>query len=543
MGLTLSDPIDLRSVTRQTFIVRLMGGRPLEGRYSHQTGIVNFCPDVPLRRDATYEVVLPKGGILDGSGNPIEAEFRSTFSTRIVENLASRVEKNPPTAVGAKIGFRLGPVADGRGLRTSWSFGDESPPTPFAADRTSSHAYAEPGHYTVTVRLTNGRRTSAATFVQTVFRPPTKIRPSRSSTIIYDRTGRRVWNVNPDNGTVTAIDAETLKKVREVAVGRNPRTLARAPDGSIWVANQDDATITVIGVKTGTIALPPASRPYGIAFSPDGKAAYVTLEATGKLLRIDASTRVVLDTLDAGPRPRGLAISRDSRVFVSRFISPATHGEVIEAGRRHRLSADPGPDREDSGRGIPNYLGSPTISPDGRRLWIPSKKDNTLRGLARDGLKPTFESTVRTIVSQIDLVAGKEDLSARIDLDDRDLAAAVAFSPLGDLVFVAAQGSGIVDVFDAYDRRKVTSIVDTGLAPQGIVLSPDGRRLFVHNFLSRTVAVYDVSGIVELTTHSARRLAVIPTVSEEKLTKKVLLGKRIFTNAREDPRSTIGCRR
>jgi len=50
-----------------------------------------------------------------------------------------------------------------------------------------------------------------------------------------------------------------------------------------------------------------------------------------------------------------------------------------------QLAIDPGPDTESSGRGIPNYISALTLSPDGRRAWVPSKKDNTLRGQYRDG--------------------------------------------------------------------------------------------------------------------------------------------------------------
>ena len=47
------------------------------------------------------------------------------------------------------------------------------------------------------------------------------------------------------------------------------------------------------------------------------------------------------------------------------------------------------------------------------------------RGQFRDGLDLTFESRTRTVVSQIDLWTNAEDLSSRIDLNDRDMAQAV----------------------------------------------------------------------------------------------------------------------
>ena len=48
------------------------------------------------------------------------------------------------------------------------------------------------------------------------------------------------------------------------------------------------------------------------------------------------------------------------------------------------LARDPGPDTPSSGRGVPNYISSITISPDGSRAWVPSKKDNTDRGTFLD---------------------------------------------------------------------------------------------------------------------------------------------------------------
>src|SRR6185295_9867327 len=178
-------------------------------------------------------------------------------------------------------------------------------------------------------------------------------------------------------------------------------------------------------------------------------------------------------------------------------------GEVVEVNaasftvtRTFQLAFDTTPDREDAGRGVTNYIMSCTIAPDGKRLWVPSKKDNTARGMYRDGQPLTFESTVRTIVSQVDLVTNAEDLSARVDFNDRDMAFAARFSPLGDFVFVAVQGANAIDVLDAYTGTRVTALEDTGRAPQGLALSPNGQKLFVQNFMSRSVKVYNVGGIV-----------------------------------------------
>jgi cytochrome c peroxidase len=283
--------------------------------------------------------------------------------------------------------------------------------------------------------------------------------------------------------------------------------------------------------------LPVASRPYAIAFSPDGNAAYVTLQGTGRLLKLDRSGRII-STLDIGPKPRGLAISGDSRrILVTRFISPAARGEVREVNattfsvvRTFALAFDRAPDTEASGRGVPNYLSSLRISPDGLRALVPSKKDNIARGLFRDAQIPTFESLVRTIVSQIDLETNSEALEARIDLNDPDMAQAVLFSPLGDIFFVATQGSNTVQIYDT-STLALLGEMPTGLAPQGMVLNQHASKLYVQNFMSRTVSVFDTTEVIQAINNTAPLLAEVPIVGRETLATQVLRGKRIFYNA------------
>jgi DNA-binding beta-propeller fold protein YncE len=109
--------------------------------------------------------------------------------------------------------------------------------------------------------------------------------------------------VNSDGNTVASMNSTSpYAKVWETAVGKNPRTLAQpAPNGDLWVTNQDDATITILDGGTGvvkyTVALPARSRPHGIAFNPAGSTAYVTLEATGNLIKMDAATRTITGTV------------------------------------------------------------------------------------------------------------------------------------------------------------------------------------------------------------------------------------------------------
>jgi cytochrome c peroxidase len=377
--------------------------------------------------------------------------------------------------------------------------------------------------------------------VQIVHRPLLPERPARSSTVALD--GDKVWAVSPDAGTVTAVDISSGKKLVEVPVGKNPRTVARAPDGGIWVASQGSDELHVLdttGKRVNTVALPYGSNPYGIVFG--GTRGYVTFQSTGKVAAIDPVTCTVSGIADLGGGPlRGIA-GDSSRLLVTRFHGP----EVLEIDsalavkRQFRLGNAPGPDTPDQARGIPNYLSSIAISPDGVTAWIPSKQDNLSRGLARDGQALTHDATVRPIVSRIDLAGQKED--PRIDLNDASMPFAVEVSPFGDLIFVALQGNNRVEVRDAYSGAIVGSI-SAGRAPEGLVL--DGRgRLLVSNVTDRTLTIVDASRILAGTDDTATTLATIPLVEKEPLSAAVLRGKQIFHDAsdkRMSKESYISC--
>src|SRR5207237_561300 len=138
-----------------------------------------------------------------------------------------------------------------------------------------------------------------------------------------------------------------------------------------------------------------------------------------------------------------------------------------------------------SGRGVPNYLGAPAISPDGVSAWVPSKQDNVKRGSLREQRNLDFQNTVRAISSRVDLASGIEDYAARVDHDNSGLASAAAFHPSGVYLFVALETSRQVAVLDALGKRELFRI-NTGRAPQALVVSADGRRLYVHNFMDRS---------------------------------------------------------
>jgi len=445
--------------------------------------------------------------------------------------------------------------------RYKWLFGDGTAESAYSTSASASHAFAQPGLYVVKVTATDDRGIEqSTTFVQAIYLPSTASRANSSSNIAYEtRSGanNRVWVVNLDNDSVSVFDAVTNGKVAEINVGTAPRAIAIAPNGRVWVSNKGSATISIIDPSTlavvQTVNFTYGAQPFGIAFAPNGSAGYVALEGAGKLLRFDPSTAAQTGSLDVGTNVRHLTIKSDSsRIYLSRFITPRVPGEETAApqlasGRGEVMVIDAAtfsinkmmglrhsdkPDTETAGRGIPNYLGALAISPDGVSGWLPSKLDNIARGTLRDGNNINFQNTVRAINSRIDLSSEDEDTAARIDHDNAGVPSAAIFDKFGVYMFVALETNREVAVVDAYGKRELFRVA-VGRAPQGLALSADGLRLYVMNFMDRSVSVLDISQLINTGKTIINTVATYSSVGTEKLSAQVLKGKQFFYDAKD----------
>lgn len=516
------------------------------------TGLISGTPD-------TAGVFTPTITVTDGNTTPVNGGFTWTIDGVLT------VQTISGTAVSAGTTVALTAQASG-GLNPlyNWSFGDGTPDTGFSPNPSTSHLFANPGRYLVTVTVRDATdREVTASYRQAVFAPATAAKPTASSSIAYeDRSSGndRLWVVNPDNDSVTIFDAVTRAKLAEVNVGRAPRTLALDATGRAWVANADSASITVLQPDFAiaqTIPLPRGSRPYGIVFDPAGANAFVALENGGKVLKLNPANGVVTGELNVGLHVRHVSVTADgTQLLATRFVTPRLPGEDTAAVQTSVAGIDYGgevlaidaagmtllgttilkhsgePDTSNSAKGIPNYLGAAVISPDGTAAWVPSKQDNVKRGTLRNGGELTHDMAIRSIASRIALPGRTEVLDDRIDFDNTGLASAVAFDPHGVFFFTALESSREIAVADAWAKIEVLRF-DAGRAPQSLVLSPDGRTLFVHNFMDRTVTVHDLTALANGAETAPPAPTVLSCVTSEKLSPEVLLGKQFFYDARD----------
>lgn len=548
-------------VNGETFIVRPVGGAAIPGRLSFSfDDVLTFVPDAPLAANTTYEVVIPAGGIKDAAGNGIVG-YSFTFSTGVVVggNQAPEVDgftATPyPAAPGANVNFGANASdPEGQAIQYRFDFGDGTPKTAWGGAGVATHAYAGVGHYRATVQVRDpaGALATRSRVVTVAPAPPAGPRPTASSTVVCDGGGRRVWTVQGDHGTVAALDADSHALEVETAVCADPRSVARAATGELWIACRGDDRLRVVsgasGAPVANLQLPYGSAPAGIVASPSGATIFVALEGEGEVRRFDAATRAQTGALALGAGPRALAMTADgSRLFATRFLSPKDQGEIWEIAPAamtltrtiplRKLGGDSHRDGTAEGRGTPNQLAGIAIAPDGESLWTVGTKPNVERGLLY-GPDLDDDNTVRAVAVQVDL--GTNSAVRSIDLDNSDSPVALAFSPLGDYLFVALQGDDELVVLDAFELETAAGLgslvtrLGTGAAPRGLCFDAATDQAFAQNFLGRSATAYELgelyaSGDVQVPS------ADLTTATSEPLPAAVLAGKRIFHNAR-DPR-------
>lgn len=177
-----------------------------------------------------------------------------------------------------------------------------------------------------------------------------------SDDVTVSPDGRRVYVSNTESNEITIIDRITVVPSR-IATGQGPTGLALTPDGrDLWVANGGDNTISLIkgrrrpkevdrfpsgglepvrvsfhegrneawvsnrGSRTvtildatshevlGEIAL--QGEPRSVTFSNDGHHAYVSSPLSHQVFVIDVAARGMIEAIEAGSGPSGLAWSR-----------------------------------------------------------------------------------------------------------------------------------------------------------------------------------------------------------------------------------------
>lgn len=419
--------------------------------------------------------------------------------------------------------------------------------TPWRDGNSFSHAFQQAGNYLINVQVrdAHGAQAAGIASVSVLNRLVQTAAGPTSGPMSLARDDDSLWVVNPDNDTVTRLHARNLSTWGEFATGRHPTSVAVAGNGHIWVTSQGDDRIDIFdnrGRLQHSIATGYGSAPAGIVMDRQNPVAYVALYGKGELVRFNTNNRQETGRLGLGYSVKALALSPDGgRLLAARFISGDDFGEVWDVAtqsfsltRTFRLYPSLTEDSLVNGRGLPNYLSSLIVNGDGTRAYVVGKKDNVARGLLNANEDLDDDNTVRTIGMTLDLNNGTELRNARIDFDNADSPSALALAPNENYLFVAMQGRNQVFVVNLDGITQQTGGIatqfTTGLAPQGLILDRQNLRLFVQNFMDRSVTAIELGDFLAGGTINPASTDII-TVANERLSPEVLRGKQLFYNA------------
>jgi YVTN family beta-propeller protein len=348
---------------------------------------------------------------------------------------------------------------------------------------------------------------------------------SSNSLMDISPDGSRLLVANSDNGTVTVIDVNNRRAVREIKVGEKP-------EGVTWIGSGPTAAVTVYhenrvvlfnandGTTMKALTVPP--EPYGIVSNRAGTRAWITHEYPGLVSEIDLQKQVVERSFSAGANLRGIALSPDeSRLYVTEFYTAILH--AVD------LKAIDGPRVVDSwkGQSLDNLCRNVIIHPRRPKAYLSHIRS---RITAADSSGSIFPH-----LSVCDLVppnGTKRRTSLALDTYNNVRVVTnpweAALSPDGTRIYTIYAGTNDMNISrvvddDYMEVERIGTAMSTGQNPRAIRISPDGGTVFVYNALDFAVTLHDARNLMTQ--------ATVKTCDPPK-TAEWVRGKILFNSAR-----------
>jgi YVTN family beta-propeller protein len=281
---------------------------------------------------------------------------------------------------------------------------------------------------------------------------------------------------NEDN-TLLIVNPASLKVTAKLPVGPDPHEVIASTDGTTaYISNYGGGlynTLTVVDLQAKkvlpTIDLGALRGPHGLAFV--GGRVWFTAEAAKAIGSYDPLTKKIDWMMGTGQnRTHMIYVFPGLNQIVTTNVSSASASVLEKIGG----GAATGPSSGDwSETVVPVGRGSEgfDVSPDGKEIWVANADDGT--------------------ISIIDVASKKviDTLAANVKGANR-----LKFTPDGKLAFISSLSKPDVAIFDRGTRKELKSI-KVGDGAAGILMQPDGSRVYVACSPDRYVAVIDLHSL------------------------------------------------
>lgn len=337
--------------------------------------------------------------------------------------------------------------------------------------------------------------------------PGLQAQPHRSPiALALSPDGQRLLVANQTAGSVSLIDPAAGKVLHELATGDRPAGVALSTDGKRGVVTHwfgyDIALLAIQNDRltvAGRVEVGP--EPRGVVLSHDGQTAFVAVGVANEVVRVDLEKLRVTARVTVGREPRGLGLSPDGTLL------------LVGNARSQNVSVV-SPQSMGVLRTIPiegDNLRQVAISADGRRGYIANMKN---RGFATTSNNIDQGWVLGQRLTRVDLDT-PEPVYSTLSLDPRGQAAAdahgVAESHDGKYLAVSLGGTHEIMIFRTDLKRLPWRIdgsrdliptellrndgrfrrVALGGRPTEIAFAPDGKTLYVANYLADALQVVD----------------------------------------------------
>ncbi|MEN8118257.1 MAG: beta-propeller fold lactonase family protein, partial [Bacteroidota bacterium] len=369
--------------------------------------------------------------------------------------------------------------------------------------------------------------------------------------------GKQLYVVAQEGNSLVEVDVQTNSVINKIDVGNKPHSVVLNKQGNTaWVSNQWEDNIYKINLETATITdtLNTGNGPAEIKLTKDEKFLYVVNSYSNNISIIDLETKQERRRLMAGNNPVAIEISPDGKTaYVSSrrtlpkpyLTEPITEVTELNTEKQRvtsrkifknayimeNLAFTPSGDLAITTIIRPKNL-IPSVQVE--RGWMMTYGIGIIEQSSGKRLTQLLVDEYNSYYSDpFDIVItpdGKKAFMSHSGVDkisvlDLDSVRSILASSTDEELETYSNHLGISDRF-------VITRINTGANPKGLVISPDGKKLYVAERLEDRVAVintktYETENLIDL--EGPRRI----TVARK--------GRRLFNNSGHTFQNQYGC--
>jgi YVTN family beta-propeller protein len=369
------------------------------------------------------------------------------------------------------------------------------------------------------------------------------------------KDGNRLYVVAQEASTLLVVDPENRRVLNKITVGNYPHSIVLNNEGLAYVTNQWSDNVSVIDLAASKVidTLATGNGPAGLSLSADGRSLYVVNSFSSDISVIDLQTGVERKRLQAGNNPTGAQLSPDGKTLyvTSRRALIAPYGDPI-ISEITRVN--------DSTQRISEHKNITSAYMMENVAFTPAGDLAMFTLIRPKNLIPTIQVEQGWMMNHgIGIIEQKDGRVVQLLLDEPNEFYSdpfdIVISPDGKKAFVSSSGVNCISVVDidsvrsliaesspellrsysnnlGVSSRYITKRISTGANPKGLVLSPDGKFLYVAEQLEDRIAV--------ISTENLERVNTIDLGGPRRITV-ARQGRRLFNNAGHTFQNQYAC--